>query len=175
MMAIPATPHGTPGLISRLARLGAADAALLAEALVTLGLSSVAIRLAPFARVGRIASRPLGRQRRPRDHVSARIAWAVRACARRAPWRAVCFQQGLTAQLMLRRRGMDSTLYFGAANDKTEGLAAHVWVKLGEREVIGCDEAPGYAVLATFPPSPGRPGSSATPIEERGRFDSAGS
>jgi hypothetical protein len=150
-----ASPHD---FLTRLSRLSRAEAALLAEAMLVLAFSSAAIRLLPFARVGRLASGRLGRRRpRPAGELVAKVAWAVRACARRAPWRAVCFQQGLAAQIMLRRRGLDSTLYFGAANDRTEGLAAHVWVKLGEREVVGCDEAAGFAVLAVFPRRPGTP------------------
>jgi hypothetical protein len=52
---------------------------------------------------------------------------------------------------MLRRRGIDSTLYFGAARSPEKGLQAHVWVKTGELEVIGCEEAADFAVLAAFP------------------------
>ncbi len=136
-------------LFRRLGRLTADDATLLAEALLILAASSTAIRLLPFSRVGRLASRPLGRS--PAGAALAKIVWAVQAWGRRVPWRAVCFQQGLTAQIMLRRRGLDSTLYFGAAPNTKDGLAAHVWVKLGDTDIIGCEEAPGYAVLAKFP------------------------
>jgi hypothetical protein len=79
------------------------------------------------------------------------VVRAVQAVARRAPWRSLCYQQGLTAQIMLRRRGIDSTLYFGARPKGCEGLAAHVWVRDGAQDVIGCEEAHGFAVLACFP------------------------
>jgi hypothetical protein len=142
---------------------------LLAEAMLVLAFSSAAIRLLPFARVGRLASGRLGRRRRRQaEELAAKVAWAVRACARRAPWRAVCFQQGLTSQIMLRRRGVDSTLYFGAAMGAESALAAHVWVKAGPTEVVGCDEADGFAVLATYPAALG--GESNT-IAGRERFD----
>ena len=48
----------------------------------------------------------------------------------------MCFQQGLAAQLMLRRRGIPSVLYYGAAQDGS-GLHAHVWVRDGDIDVIG--------------------------------------
>ncbi|HEY2483291.1 MAG TPA: lasso peptide biosynthesis B2 protein [Caulobacteraceae bacterium] len=143
------------------------------EAFTLLALSSAAIRVLPFTPIGRLASMRLGRPRAKLDPgVSARVAWAVRACGRRAPWRAVCFQQGLAAQIMLRRRGVDSTLYFGAAHEKTEGLTAHVWVKAGERDVVGCEEAAGFAVLATFPPRPGGSTLNVGVAERKRRFDS---
>jgi hypothetical protein len=142
---------------------------MLAEAMLVLAFSSAAIRFLPFARVGKLASGRLGRQRpQPADGLISKVAWAVQACARRVPWRSVCFQQGLTSQVMLRRRGVDSTLYFGAAMRADAALSAHVWVKAGTVEVIGCQEAAGFAVLATFPPAAGREANS---IAGRGWFD----
>jgi hypothetical protein len=67
------------------------------------------------------------------------------------PWRALCFQQGLAAQLMLRRRGIPSVLYYGAAQEDRTGLCAHVWVRDGEIDVIGGEIAHRFAILATFP------------------------
>jgi hypothetical protein len=43
-----------------------------------------------------------------------------------------------------------STLYYGAATIEGE-LKAHVWVKSGERDVVGCEVADEYAQLARFP------------------------
>jgi hypothetical protein len=161
-----------PGLFGRLRRLSATQVALLAEAYALLAFSSATIRVLSFTQIGRLASRPLGRPDTTRDDdLIAMVAWAVRACARRAPFRAVCFQQGLTAQIMLRRRGVDSTLYFGASVDAPTGLSAHVWVKVGKLEVVGCEEAVGYAELARFPTAPGGPAMNIAAVEGRSRFD----
>ena len=125
---------------------------LLAEAFVWLAIASAAIRTQPFLQVGRMASSPLGRAPpAERAVVVGKVRWAVKTAARWTPWRAVCFQQGLTAQIMLRRRGVDSTLYFGAAPGDESGMEAHVWVRDGERDVVGVEEAKGFAVLARFP------------------------
>jgi hypothetical protein len=77
----------------------------------------------------------------------------VIACARRLPWHPMCFPRGLAAQWMLRRRGIPSVLYYGAAPDAVKGVAAHVWVCDGEVPVIGGRAAEGMAVLARFPAS----------------------
>jgi hypothetical protein len=53
---------------------------------------------------------------------------------------------------MLRRRGIPSVLYYGAAQDDQTGLSAHVWVRDGDVDVIGCEIAYRFAILAAFPP-----------------------
>ena len=128
--------------------------ALLCEAMALLVIARIAILVLPFRTIGAIAAR-MRTVHVPTDAARAvivgRIRWAILACAKRAPFRAVCFQQGLAAQIMLHRRGVSSTLYFGAAPDDIRGLVAHVWVRDGDTEIVGCEEAPRFAVLARFP------------------------
>jgi len=125
---------------------------LAAEATLWLVIAGLGLRLATFARLAAAAGRPLSR-RRPDDGGvdAARIAWAVDAVSRRAPWTPLCFERGLAAHFMLRRRGLDSTLFYGARNDDVLGPSAHVWVSLDGRAVIGGEEAPRFALLARFP------------------------
>ena len=109
----------------------------------------------PFRNLGLLAARPI-RWPKPPDSVRltkvGRVRWAILAAARRVPWRAVCFQQGLAAQFMLRRRGVPSVLYYGAAQDDRSGLSTHVWVRDGDVDVVGGEIAHRFAILATFPP-----------------------
>ena len=132
------------------------DRLILFEAIFGLALSWIVIAILPFRYVGRLSSRPIGRAEpsgEERTLIVRRVRWAVRALARRVPWRALCFEQGLAAQLMLRRRGIRSVLYFGAAASKPKGLAAHVWVCDGDVDVVGGESASEFTVLATFPPA----------------------
>jgi hypothetical protein len=122
--------------------------------MICLLLGWMVVAVLPFRHVGRLASIAPRRQAPAPDVQVAtvkRISWAVAACARRVPWRALCFEQGLAAQAMLRRRGIPASLYYGAALDDRRDLSAHVWVRVGEADVIGCENASRYAVLATFP------------------------
>jgi hypothetical protein len=108
----------------------------------------------PFRHVAVLAARPIDRpklSRHARMHEVQRIRWAIIAAAARVPWRALCFQQGLAAQFMLRRRCIPSILYYGTAQDDTNGLSAHVWVRDGDVDVVGGEIAYRFAVLATFP------------------------
>lgn len=120
--------------------------------MVTLG--ALSVRLLPFRRIARLASgrRVRGNALSDWREPAGRVAWAVRAAGRRAPFRVVCFQEGLAAHWMLRRRGAPSQLHYGAALDRTGGLSSHVWVRIGDTDVIGCELAGGFRLLASFPP-----------------------
>lgn len=133
---------------------------LAVEATIWLAVSRLAIVVLPFRTIGWLASRQV-RCADPKPEVRSvvvkRIRWAVVACAGRVPWRALCFEQGLTAQFMLRRRGIPSVLYYGATLDAEGSLIAHVWVRDGDVDVVGTDEAERFKLLTSFP-AEGQPG-----------------
>lgn len=125
--------------------------AILAEAGAAMLAASAAIRVVAFRRLSRrIGGRPLARVASASE--AALIRRAVHAWSRRLPWRTMCFEEGLTAYWMLRRRGIQSTLHYGAAVIAGV-LKAHVWVRSGDLDVVGCDNADDYALLASFPDS----------------------
>jgi hypothetical protein len=114
--------------------------------------ASVAIRFLPFRRVAKLAERPPFRESQAvRLRQTQQVAWAIRACATRVPWRAVCFQQGLAAHFMLRRRQVPSILHYGITQSAERGLEAHVWVTNEGQVVIGGEEAARFNCVATFP------------------------
>lgn len=138
----------------RLRTLGAADWGTLVEAGVLLVLAAGAIKLLRFEQVGRLASRDGPRSdpvSRDSHQMVRRIRWATQAVARRLPFRAKCFETGLAAQWMLQRRGYAPTLYFGAKLDRSRDMFAHVWVRLADIDVVGCENAGEFALLACFP------------------------
>lgn len=123
---------------------------LLAEAGIAMLVASLAVRLVPF----RTLAERLGRGAPARAAADEETAYwlrrAVVAWGRRLPWRALCFEQGLTAFSLLRRRGLDATLHYGAATIGGE-LKAHVWVTSGATEVVGCENKEDYGLLARYP------------------------
>ncbi|HEX8643854.1 MAG TPA: lasso peptide biosynthesis B2 protein [Allosphingosinicella sp.] len=130
------------------------DYALLAEALAAVAAASCAIRLLAFRRVGMLASRPPRRSRPGQAGEIARLRRAVQAWSRRAPWRVVCFQSALALQMLLRRRGIASTLHYGIAQE--EEIKAHVWLSVAGEAVIGGEDAPRFTEIACFPPRAAR-------------------
>ena len=149
-------------LVRKLWLLSRREKLLLLEAAFWLAVATFAIATLPFGYLGRLAVFPVRGQaplQQTRLAQARRVRCAIISCARRLPWRAKCFQQGLAAQFMLRRRGIPSVLYYGAAPDDRRGLSAHVWVRDCDVDVIGGEIASRYAVLMTFPPQVGNTGS----------------
>jgi hypothetical protein len=109
-------------------RLSPGDQWLLVEASLFLLVSRAVLRLMPFRWIARAVSRPPAM--RPLDGEAARalverVRWAVRAGA--------------------------STLYYGVANSATRDLEAHVWVRAGSLDVVGCESADRFKLLVSFP------------------------
>ena len=69
---------------------------------------------------------------------------------RRLPLPPKCFARGLAAVWMLRRRNLRADTFYGAATIDGR-LKAHVWVRSGGLDVVGCEIADEYALLARFP------------------------
>ncbi len=160
-------------LPARWRRLGPQGRALLREALLALVGARLAILLLPFRRVAGRASRPpKGVVRHGTPEEIGALRWAIRAVARRAPFRALCFEQGLAAQAMLRRRGIASTLYYGVGKPGGGAFAAHVWVRAGSEDVIGTEGCERFSVVAVFPepelePRPAGPATGHWPVAGR--------
>lgn len=142
--------------ISRVGRRSIADIILAAETAAWLVLAGLALRALSFARVAALAGGPPSSAGTTQtdDNTAGRIGWAVEAAARHLPWRPLCFERGLAAHMVLRRRGHASLLHYGARSDGSLGPSAHVWVRLGARDVVGGEEAARFATLATFPTGP---------------------
>lgn len=123
---------------------------LLVEAVVAVAAASAAVRFVSFNRAVRLGARRMGTG--TTSDVSAEdVRWAVEAAARKSRWRAVCFQQGLAVQWMLRRRGIDAMLHYGIALDSEGELESHVWVAAGDTVIIGGAEASRFKCVAKYP------------------------
>lgn len=130
-----------------------AERRAVAEAFATLVAASLTVRFLPFRRIAAFARRPVTAAP-PADPAAAvaLVAWAVGAAARRARFRAVCIERGLAAQSMLRRRGVATTLHYGVAR-RDGDLTAHVWVRWGNCDVVGCAESADFREMAVFTPT----------------------
>ena len=132
-----------------------ADKWLLAQAYLLLGLTRLAILTLSFRRLARYIG-PL-QVETPNDipatqlAAARRIAWAISRVSPYTPWKSNCFPQALTAKILLRRQGIPSTLYLGAAfaEDKS-GLEAHAWLRCGPLYVTGGKGDEKYGVVGVF-------------------------
>ena len=85
-----------------------------------------------------------------RARLRAEALAVVDGVADRLPLTMTCFHRGIAAQALLRRRGVSTTLYYGAKR-LDGGLKAHVWVQDGAVGVIGEMPVPEYQIVACFP------------------------
>jgi len=119
--------------------------ALALEALPLLARANRMVAGRPFPETISFGLVPLGR---PRPTDVALVSRTVAAVARRVPFRALCFEQGLTVQRMLRERGVPARLHYGiAAGDE---LKAHVWISVDDLMVHGGEVADQYAEVAAW-------------------------
>jgi hypothetical protein len=143
-------------VLKRMWRLSSDERRLVLEAIFALGAASFAVSVLPLRRIAaakrRISSTATIEEDRVRE--VARVRWAVAACAGRVPWRAKCFERGLAARWMLGRRQIPTTLHYGVARREDQGLAAHVWLKSGSLDVVGCENRADFCELARFPADP---------------------
>jgi len=123
---------------------------VIAEAAAALITGAIARLVVPFPRLARtLANSPASSPPATADEIEV-VRRAIDAWTRRLPIKPKCFSRGLAAVEMLKRRGRSAHLYYGAATFDGR-LKAHVWVKSGELDVVGCDIAEDYALLASFP------------------------
>lgn len=139
---------GGTGPLRRLKALTRTERLLLAEAVAALARAAFVVRFRPFRRAVGFAAHALGTDPALEPDL---LRWAVEVAARRVPFRAKCFEQGLALQAMLRRRGAPAKLHYGVGYDAHDRLAAHVWVSLDGRILIGGEEAWRFRELAAYP------------------------
>lgn len=131
-----------------------ADKWLFLQAYFGLGLAYLAIHTIPFRWLSPCFGQPMTestRQVTPEQvRLIRRVAWAVQRASELTPWPSVCFPQAVTAKMLLRQRGLSSTLYFGAAFDEARDLNAHAWLRCGPLYVTGGPGRRQFGVVASF-------------------------
>lgn len=130
---------------------------LLAEATLCLVLARLALIVIPFPRLMRLITRPL---RQDELHGTARVQQrnkvrqAIYTMRQRLHDQTTCLHRAIAAQLMLRRRGISSTIYFGAIRQPSGELTTHAWVQDGAEGVVGyiVVQKARYHIVACYPP-----------------------
>jgi hypothetical protein len=76
------------------------------------------------------------------------ISGYVNRSADKTIWESKCLVRALTAQRLLKKKKIDTTLYLGVGKDKDK-MIAHAWLRCGRLYVTGGDGA-GYAIVARY-------------------------
>ena len=136
----------------RFVRLPAPERALLMEAAAALTVAGTLLRLLPFPRLAsrlghHMAEGPVAQDGAVTSE-ALRIRWAVETAGKHLPWKPMCLPQAVTAHWMLRKRGINSTLYLGV--DPALRYDAHAWVRVGSVIVTGGPRQERFAVVSSF-------------------------
>lgn len=79
-----------------------------------------------------------------------KIAWAVNQASIYTPWESKCLVKAVTAQRMLKRYNIYSTIYFGINKDEKNNIQAHAWLRCGSVFVTGGYEKDDFKEVAKF-------------------------
>lgn len=78
------------------------------------------------------------------------IRKAVLIVSKNTPWESKCLVQALTAQRLLKRRKISSTIYMGLAKKEDGQLLAHAWLRVGQWIITGEKEMHAFQPVAWF-------------------------
>ena len=124
---------------------------LLWEALLALVIARIAMFCLPFRWIASWLGTPGAETPLPATDAEIRqakdIGRAIGVLAKRVPWDGRCLAQALAASGMLRRRGLEGTVSFGAGRDDAGKFSAHAWLRMGPYMVTG---GPGHERFKTF-------------------------
>jgi len=144
----------------RLAQVGNQRRVLLAEAVLGLLVARFLLSFVSFPQL----ARRFGTLVTPTDprltkvvdadpdqaRIAQEVSWAVTRAARHAPFKAVCLPQAMTAQAMLKRRGIASVLHFGGLTGEAKSLDSHAWLDAAGVQVTGYPVEERLAEIGSF-------------------------
>lgn len=77
------------------------------------------------------------------------VARAIVRSRKVLPWKSLCLTEAIVAKILLRRRGVASTLFLGV-NKENNSMTAHAWLCCGEIFVVGKKGVEKFKVVSTF-------------------------
>ncbi len=140
--------------LKRYRRISPAHRRLLWEALAALAIARIAIACVPFRRIAAWLGTPGAESpvtaTAEETRTAEAVGWAVTALGKRVPWDGRCLAQALAATGMLRRRGLEGTVSFGACEGESAEFTAHAWLRVGSCVVTGGPVHERFKAFTTF-------------------------
>ena len=130
---------------------------LFMEAYVILGIMRAAILTVSFKRLTRSLEHVAKKKELPtlndqEMETAKRVGQAIMRASAYTPWESACLAQSLTAQKMLKKRGIPGVFYLGAAKDEESEakMKAHAWSQCGDSIITGGRGHEEFTVLSVF-------------------------
>lgn len=143
--------------IRKFTKLSSEEKKLFLEAYTTLGMMRTAILTLSFKRLTRSLDHTAKKQEITALNdvemdIAVKVGQAITRAAVYTPWESACLVQSLTAQKMLKKRGIPGVFYLGVAKDdeSEEKMKAHAWTQCGEAIITGAVGYETFTVLSVF-------------------------
>lgn len=143
--------------IRKFTALSTEEKKLFLEAYVLLGVMRAAILMVSFKRLTHslehhIKKKSLPEVSQTQMKTAEKIGKAIRRAASYTPWESACLVQSLTAQKMLRKRGISGVFYLGVRKEEENpgNLNAHAWTRCGDRIITGEKGFQSFTILSEF-------------------------
>ncbi len=138
-------------------QLSTEEKKLFFEAYVTLGKMRAAILTVSFKRLTRsLEHKPKQEEvmflNEAQMQTAKMVGRAITRAATYTPWESACLAQSLTAQNMLKKRGIPGVFYLGVAKDaeSKEKMKAHAWTQCGKNIITGGSGHEVFTVVSVF-------------------------
>jgi len=138
-------------------QLSTLERALFIEAYWTLGMMRAAILKISFKKLTRSLEQSAQRYELvnlndAQKKMALAIGKAITQAAVYTPWESACLAQSLTAQKMLRKRGIPGVFYLGVAKnaESEEKMKAHAWSQCGDTIITGGGGHEVFTVVSVF-------------------------
>ncbi len=82
-------------------------------------------------------------------YIARGVARVVDRICTKTKWESKCLVRALTAQRLLKQKGIHSTMYLGCGTDENGKMIAHAWLRVGKMYVSG-GNGKGYACVDKF-------------------------
>ena len=140
--------------IKKFSKLSAHERNLFMEAYYTLGIMRAAILSISFKRLVRSLEHRSKKGEsielsEEETKMALAIGKAIEQAAAHTPWESACLVQALTAQKMLKKRGIPGVFYLGVARDE-EKMKAHAWAQCGDVLITGGIGHEAFTVVSVF-------------------------
>ncbi len=141
-------------IYSKLGKINKTELGLFLKAVCWTGIARILILFVPLRRFSFL----LGTHMKETPNISSaenldllkKVALAIIRTSRFVPWRCLCYEQAIAAKMILRKYGLETTMYYGVAKDQDKKLIAHAWVRCGNYIVTGGRGMNIFTVVGTF-------------------------
>ena len=127
---------------------------LFARAIITSAIVKSALVFIPFSKIKHVLGNPNIESKTECSEETAiylrKVQTALRLCNKYTPWETECYTLALTGKILLKRKNIISTLYFGFRKNKKDEYEGHAWLRSGSVIISGNKNLPTYQIQSYF-------------------------